>query len=137
MGVHTTIMEHMNLADERGVLVGWLIRIVVVLSVFGLVLYELGAITVNYFGLDTSADDIAVQLSGRVIGSQMTETDLRNLAETMARDVGARLRRLKLDDQAQTVSIVLTRKASTLVVDRIPPIKGWAKATVTGKSGTE
>lgn len=127
----------MNLRDQRGIILGWVIRIAVVLSVLGLFLYELGAITVNYFGLDTSADDIAVKLSSRVIDSPITETDLRNLGKTMARDVGAKLTRLKLDGAERTLSIVLTRKASTLLIDRIPAIEGWAKATVTGVSGTE
>jgi hypothetical protein len=127
----------MNARDESGVVLGWLVKVVAVLSVLGLVLYELGAVTVNYFGLDTSADDIAVSLSSKVIDSPIDEAGLRNLGKTMAKDVGAKLVRLELDDRQQTLSIVLTRKASTLVVDRIPPLKGWAKATVTGKSGTE
>ena len=124
------------LRDERGVVLSWLVKIVVFLSVLGLVLFEIGAVTFNYFGLDTSADDIAIALSTRTQEQTPTEAELTAQAKTEARVVGAKLVRLKLDPRDHTVTIVLKRKASTLVLDEIPGLKDWATATVTGKSGT-
>ena len=127
----------MDLNDERGVVLGWLIKVVVVLSILGVVLYEIGAITVNYFGLDTSADDIAIALSTRTQEETPTEAELMEQAKREARVVEAKLVRLKVNPENQTMTIVLRRKASTLILHEIPGIKDWAKATVTGKSGTQ
>ncbi len=127
----------MDLNDERGVVLGWLVKLVVFLSVLGLVLFELGAITVNYFGLDTSADDIAVAVSTVAQAGTSSEAQLQEEARIRAKDVGAKLVDLKLNEQQQTLKIVLTRKASTLLLHQIDPIKGWGKATVTAESGTQ
>ena len=50
----------MNLSDERGILVSWLVKLLLGLAIAGLLLFEVGAIAVNTFTLSSSANDIAI-----------------------------------------------------------------------------
>lgn len=127
----------MSLRDDSGIVLAWVVKIFVVLSVLGLVLYEIGAITFNYFGLATSADDIAIAVSSQQDGLSANKAELKEQVRIRAKTVGAKVVSVKLHQQDQSLTIVLARKASTLIIDEIPSIKGWAKATATGKSGTE
>jgi hypothetical protein len=127
----------MKLDDDSGVVLTWLVKVLFFLSALGLIVYEIGAVTVNFLGLDASADDIAVRLSSATQQEPKNEAQLKERAKVLAKDIGARLVRLKLKPRDHTLTIVLTRRAPTLVIDKIPPLEGWAKATVSGKSGTE
>lgn len=117
-------------SDERGLIVSWLVRLVLVFAVMGVLLYDAGSILVNYFTLGSTADDIAIEVSTDTIAgeSHFNQKVFEDQARRLAKDSGARLLQFDITDEG-TVKLKLRRKASTLVVGRISAISGWARAT--------
>jgi hypothetical protein len=116
----------------------WLIRLVAAFAVAAVVLYDAGSIAVNFFGLESKADEIAVSIATAVTNDEFEGTDPRAIADearTQARDAGARLVRAKIDAEG-VLSIRLRRVATTLVVGRIGLLEDWAKATADARAGT-
>ncbi len=134
------------LRDESGIVVSWLVKLVVGLGLAGLLLFDAGSIAVNFFGLDSTARDIAIAVSTTVVNDPATRSGVISCtrgstlpmcvqARELAREANARLAKAELDPEG-IVRIKLKRTASTLLVSRIGPIKDWAKATAEGQSGT-
>ncbi len=122
--------------DQRGIIVGWLVKIVVALAVFAVIAYDAGSILVNYFNLDSKAEEIAVDLSTEIAsGTQFPAQTLEGRARAAAQASGARLIRAELDEDG-VLHIELRRRAKTLVVERLSPIRDWARATVDATAGT-
>ena len=127
-----------NLRDERGVVVNWLVKIVVVLAIVGVAIFDAGSIAVNFFGLDSAADEIAVILSTEIGSGSLSQSNSPQLlarAEELASERDARLKEVTFGTNG-VVHVSLKRKAKTLVVGRIGPIKDWTRATAEGQSGT-
>lgn len=123
--------------DERGILIGWLVRLALGFAVVAVVLYDTGSIFVNFFQLDTTANDIAVEVSREVSGARTlpNQAAVEEHARELAKEAGARLVSVTLEEQALVVTI--RRRADTLIVDRISPIRDWALATSDGRSSTQ
>jgi hypothetical protein len=108
--------------------------------------FDAGSILVNYFTLDSGADDVAIAVSTTVgtssDASQYTDQEIRELAlaEVNADDGGvdgARVLKEGTDiDDAGIVHIRLRRVADTLIVKRIGAIAKWARSTADGQAGT-
>jgi hypothetical protein len=128
----------MDLRDERGILVSWLVRLLLGLAVAGLVLFEVGAIAVNTFTLSSTASDIAVAVSTTAASSGAAgpnEGQLLSEAKELAKEAGARLVTLEVDRTDRVVHVTLRRRADTLIVQRFSAIEGWGRATAEGQAG--
>jgi len=124
------------LADERGLIIGWIGKLVLGFVVVGIVIFDAGSILVNFFTLDSTADEIAIELSLRVgTGTSPTSRELERSAQELATQAEARLLRVEIDSE-KVVHVRLRRRADTLVVGRIGPIKDWARATADGRAGS-
>lgn len=123
--------------DESGILVGWLVRLVLGFAVVAVILFDVGSIFVNFFNLDSTANEIAVAVAldadpRRTLPQQPA---LEVKARELASAADARLVSVTLEDR--TVIVILRRRADTLIVDRIGPIRDWALATADGRSATK
>ena len=128
----------MDLRDERGIIVSWLVKLVIALAIVGVVLFDAGAIAVNAFTLSSTAGDIATALSTTVQQSgtaSINENQLENQAQELADDAGAKLVSVTVDTNARIVKVRLRRSADTLIVRRVDPISKWGRATADGQSG--
>lgn len=128
----------MNLSDERGILVSWLVKLLLGLAVAGLILFEVGAIAVNTFTLSSTANDIAIELTTSVTQSGSltpNESQLQGQARDLAKEAGARLVALDIDSTERIVHVTLRRRADTLVIQRFSAIEGWGRATADGQAG--
>lgn len=122
--------------DERGFIAGWLVKLVVGLAVLGIVLFDAGSIVVNYFTLDSTADEVAVAVSlGVGSGTAQNLNALIPIAEEVAQRHDVKLVAATIDAEG-VVHVKLRRKANTILVGRIGPLKDWARATVEGQAGT-
>ena len=122
--------------DERGLIVSWLVRLVVGMAVVAVVLFDAGSIGVNFFGLDSTADDIAVKVSNLIQpGRPIDEGALETEAKALAKEAGAKVVKVEVDAEG-SVHVHLKRVAKTLVVRLIGPAQDWAKATAEGVAGT-
>lgn len=116
--------------DERGIIVGWLVRLVIAFALFAVVAYDAGSIAINFFTLDQAAKDVATDLSADAVepSSYLRPDQFEERAKELAKEVGARVTDFELSSEGD-VHIQLRRKASTLVVSRISAISDWARAT--------
>jgi hypothetical protein len=134
--------------DERGLITSWLVKIVIGMAVVALILFDGGSIAVNYFGLSSTAGDIAVSIattleqqpdlnrftgecgkngSGPVWCAQAAQLAAASDAKLVSASI----------DQTGVVHIKIKRVAHTLIVSHIGPISHWAKAVADGQSGTK
>lgn len=128
----------MDLRDERGVLLRWIVKLLLGLAIAAIVLFDVGAIAVNDFTLSSSATDIANALatSAQQSGSATpNQTQLETEGQELAKEAGAKLVSVTVDTSARVVKVRLRRRAHTLIVNHIGPIKKWGRATADAQSG--
>jgi hypothetical protein len=119
--------------NDRGLIVNWLIKLIIGFALLAIVIYDGGSIVINFFTLDSKADEIAVQLTTNIGPNDLVESTLRAEALTLAKDAGARLVDLRVE--GNIVFVTLRRRADTMVIGRIGLIKDWTRATAEGQSG--
>jgi hypothetical protein len=134
------------LRDERGVILSWLLKILILVAVLAVVLFDFGSIGVNYVSLDSKADEVAIAVS-ITIGSdppeQFTDNEIFLLARDVVRDpaigvAGAHVARTGTEiDEEGVVHIRLKRKARTLVAHYVSPFRDWINAWGDGQAGTD
>ncbi len=131
--------------DERGVLVSWLVKIMLGLAVAGVIAFDLGSILVNYFTLDSAANDTAIALSlgfehADPFGTADHDVFMRAKEIIESGDSGASDAKVirngtNLDDQG-FIHVELKRVAKTLVAKYIPPLRKYTRARVSGHAAT-
>lgn len=127
------IEASMGLDDERGLIVSWLVKLLIAFAVVAVVVFDAGSIAINFFTLDSAADDIAIAVSTEISSRDYSIQELRLQAKQLAKEEGARLAAFDIDREG-TVHVRLRRRAGTLLVGRIGPIKDWARATANARS---
>lgn len=125
--------------DERGVIVNWLVRIAITTAVVGVILFDAGAIAVNFFGLDSTADDIAVSVSNLVKNNSpdLSAVQMEVEARKLAKEADARLTSFEYDEVNHQITLTIKRKANTLIVSRVGAIEDWGKATAESVASTQ
>jgi phosphoribosylformimino-5-aminoimidazole carboxamide ribonucleotide (ProFAR) isomerase len=117
---------------------GWLLKLVVAFVVVGVIVYDGASIVSNFFTLDNKATEIAVDLSTAITSREVGPTEtlkLEERAKQSAKESGARVLGVEVAKDG-SVTVRLRRRADTLVVGRIGPIEGWARATADARSST-
>jgi hypothetical protein len=124
------------LSNERGVIIDWLGKTVLLMAVFGVLLFDGASVTVNHLGLASTAEDIAAAVSTDATGSSTADAvALEDESRVLAQEAGARLVLAELDTQG-VVHIKLRRKAKTLILGRIGATKKWTRATASARAAT-
>jgi hypothetical protein len=124
------------LRNERGVILDWLAKTVLLLALFGVLVFDGASVAVNFLGLSSTADDIAAAVSTDVTGASITDSNaVEEEAKLLAREAGARLVSAELDIQG-IVHIKVRRRATTLVLGRVPATEKWTKAIATARATT-
>lgn len=124
------------LHDERGLILGWIGKLLVGLALAAVVIYDAGSILINFFTLDSKADEIAITLSTNIPANPQGPQNFLEEARSLAAEAEARLVELEFDPATRVVKVTLRRRADTLVVGRISFIEDWARATAEGQAGT-
>lgn len=116
--------------DERGVVADWIAKLVVGLALVGVVIFDAGSILVNFFTLDSTANDMAVSITTSIVSKDIDPTtqEVEDEAEELAKEMGVKLVRADVDRQGR-VHIRLKRTADTVIVRHIGAIEDWATAT--------
>lgn len=123
----------MTVRDERGAIVKLIIGLVIV----GVILFDAGSIVFNIFSLDSTADTIATEVSNVSRFDALKDpTALKEKAAELAKKENARLVKFAIGSDG-IIRLSIRRKAKTIAVGRIGPIKDWAKATGSGRAATD
>lgn len=121
------------LRDQRGDIVsGWLIQLVLVMTVLGVIGYEVIAVAATALGLDGAARDVAVA------GASAYRNDGENLAAaTSASEVAAVEQEVELDSvevTGDTLTVTVRKQAATLFVHRIGPLADLTRPSASGRA---
>jgi hypothetical protein len=129
-----------SLRDERGVIIDWLGKVLLVVAILGAIAYEGGAVVVNYFTLDSKANEIALEIATDIQGGVLSENndqEIEAATRTLAKDAGARLVAYVYDRDNDIFHVTLKRSANTLIVSRLDATKDWAVARSNGQAPTQ
>ena len=123
--------------NEHGVIADWLLKLIAGIAIVGVIMFDAGSVLVNFFTLDSTAEDIAtsitLSLANKEIGATPREVELK--AKELAKEAQVRLVKAEIDTEG-VLHVKLRRTASTVVVSRIGPIEDWAKATADADAST-
>lgn len=125
--------------DERGVIIDWLGKTLLVFMILGFFAFEAGAVLVNFFSLDSKADEIAITVSTEISDGSLEPTNtfaLKQATRPLAKEAGAKLKAVVYNPADGTLQVVIKRQASTLLMDRVDAFDKWTVAESTGKAGT-
>src|SRR5918992_938714 len=100
--------------NERGVIVNWLVKILLVCAIPGIVIFDAGSIATNFFGLDGVADDTALAVATSIQSGEITPNPrlLEQTAREVAHPAGARVAEVTVDLEG-VVHVTLKRDADT------------------------
>jgi hypothetical protein len=129
-----------SLRDERGVIIDWLGKMLLVMAILGTIAYEAGAIAVNYFSLDSKANEIALEIATDLQDGALPENNdeaVETATRALAKEAGAKLVAYEYDRENDLFYVTLKRSANTLIVSRIDATKDWVVARSNGKAPTQ
>jgi hypothetical protein len=123
--------------DERGVIATWMARIVIWFAIVAVLLFDAGAIVINYVGLESTTRDVANSLARDTVNTRRppNSSELTLSAKAMTAAAGARLVSVSIDPQG-ILQVRTQRSANTLVVSRVEAIQRWGEATATARAST-
>ena len=116
----------------------WLVKLMIGFAVVGVLLFDVGALVVNFFTLDSTARDLSNALTTDVsMGTPLTLQQLEHEARAYLAEHApdARLVRVALDADEHTVDVRLRRRAKTLILGRLGWTRPWTRATADSTSG--
>lgn len=124
--------------DERGIIIGWLGKLIIGFVIVGILIFDAGSILINFFTLDSTADDIARELvlTSSTTPGGLNDREIEAQAEELATAARAKLVSVELDSENNVVVVNLKRTADTLVVERVGWIDQWGEASSEGRHGT-
>jgi xanthine dehydrogenase iron-sulfur cluster and FAD-binding subunit A len=109
-----------------------------VFALVAVVLFDAGAVAVNFFTLDSKADEIAVSLATAVTNDELAPNNplaLEDAAKSLAKEADARLVSASMDTGG-VISVRLRRTADTLIVERVSALERWTTATADARAGS-
>jgi hypothetical protein len=117
--------------DERGVIVNFLVKTMVVFAILGVIAYDLGQVVVAQVKAQDTAS--AAALAGAdTFFSTKDAVRARNAADAAAasEDSASRIVAFTINGDG-SVSVTVEHRANTLIVSRMPPLRkfGMQKAT--------
>jgi uncharacterized protein with PhoU and TrkA domain len=117
---------------------GWLVRMVVIFAAVAVLLFDAGSIAVNFFTLDSKADEIAVSLGTSITNREINPSNAREVttsAQEIAEAAGAKLVKAELSKDG-TVHVRIRRTADTIVIGRFKQLRDWVRATADARAGS-
>ena len=127
----------MNLhSDQRGLVVGWAVKLIIFLALLGIVIYDGAAIAVNMFQLDGISHEVAVEVAEEAGGETNSIPVLERSAKRIALAHDTHFVSLKLSDDKEVLRVTVRRDASTVVVNQVDQISDWGQTEAEGKSFT-
>ena len=128
-----------------------MVKVLIGLAIGGVIIYDAGSIAVNFFGLDSKADEIANEVATEIATGSTSQADLNalktcsrrptshelcQLLQKKAKEADAKLIKVTVDLK-NNLKVRLRKTADTLIVSRIGFIEDWGTATAEGRASTE
>jgi hypothetical protein len=111
-------------ADERGIIVSGLVKLLIGLAIAGLVLMEAGQIVFARITVRDLADRAAAAGANAYGDTGSIDAAHDAVVEVLDDDDDAKLKRFVVDPAERSVRVVIRKRASTLIVDKIGFLEG-------------
>jgi Flp pilus assembly protein TadG len=121
-------------ADAGGIVLGWLTQVTVLLAVVGLIAFDGISIITSRLSLEDVGDQAARSASEtwqRTHDIQASLLSAQTTATQANADTSVVSDSLRVDPDG-TAHLTVTRTASTLVAQYLPPVRGWCDQRVEG-----
>jgi hypothetical protein len=113
------------------IVVGWLLKLVVGLTIFGLILFEAGAVIAARVQADGIAADAARE-AAFTYGRDASEEDAKAAAlEFVGKNPDALLVAFGVSDDGKRVTVTVEKRAKTIFVQHIGRLKRYSRARAT------
>ncbi|MBW3588053.1 MAG: hypothetical protein KY429_01365 [Actinobacteria bacterium] len=117
-------------ASEAGIVVDWLLKVVIILVVVGVALFELGAIVlVRATAADTAAK--AGQEAGFTFRATGNVERAKEAAQEIAEKEGAVLVSFSVDTERKVTRTTVSKKSKSIFIHRIGALEKYTVATST------
>lgn len=116
--------------DERGIILSWILKLLVSLAIFGVALFEAGAVIVARVSVDRIAID-AAQEAGLEYKRTKSTAKAQGVAERFAERNDAELVEFDVLDRGELILVTVEKVAPTLFIERIPGLKDYTIARAT------
>ena len=116
--------------ERGGIVIGWILKLILSLAIFGVVAFEVGAIVVAKVTIETVAGDALEE----AVDAYRPSTDLdaaQKAAQAEAERNGAILESFDYNSGSTEMTITVSKEAKTLFVHRIGFTESWAIARAT------
>lgn len=113
-----------------GIVLGWILKIVVLLAILAVASFETGAIIVSKVTVDRVAID-AAQEAGQVFATSHDESKAEDTAREVAAKDGVAVTHFKVVTGGKYVEVTCSKKASTFIVQHVGFLKRFATARST------
>ena len=117
-------------SERGGIILGWFVKIIVLLAILGVASFETGAIIVSKVTADRVAID-AAQEAGRVYAGSRDVDKAEQAARQVAAKDGVSVTSFHVIAEGKYVEVTCTKKASTFIVQHIGFLKRFATARST------
>jgi hypothetical protein len=119
--------------DDRGIVINWLVKVALAFIIVGLILFEIGAVVIVRTTAGETASKAAIEA-----GFRYRDTRDVNRAADVAREYverqGAEFISYSVDPDGTTSTVSVRKRAKTLFIQRIEPLKKFTVANATESS---
>ncbi|MDQ1696487.1 MAG: hypothetical protein QOJ03_1840 [Frankiaceae bacterium] len=120
--------------DRGSIVVGWLTKLVAVLAVLGVMLFDALSVTAAHLGAEDDASQAATAAQADYRTSHNVQTAYNAAVDSLSSDAETIPSQTFSIDSTGTVRLVLERTTKTLIVHRIGPLKKYSTVTASGEA---
>lgn len=121
----------MHSDQDGGIITSWLVQLLVIMAVIGLVVFDLVAVITTAVTLEDEARVVAVRAAD-AYGNDNDLVRSREAAEAEAEQQDVEL--LDLQQDGDFIRVEVRRRAATLWMHRIPPLRDYTLPQAVGRS---
>lgn len=110
--------------DDSGIVVGWLVKVSLILIIIGLTLFEIFAVVlVRATAADTASK--AAQEAGFAYRNSQSLDRAEEVASRFAEGEGTEFVSVTVNDNERTITVTVRKEAKTLFIQNIGPLKKY------------
>lgn len=122
-----------SLGGDAGLILNWILRLLLILAIIGLIAWEGVAVMLVNFSAQDIAEKAATEANFEYFEKRSYQAaEMKARTEVVSR--GAEFVSLEIDSSTRTISVTATKKASTLFIHNIEPLRKYTSKTAKGST---
>ena len=120
--------------DSGSIVIGWLARLIVVVAIAGVVLFDVISITAGHIGAEDDASQAATAASADYRANHSVQSAYNAAVDSLPSSSETILTHGFVIDSDGTVHLLLRRTIKTVLCSHIGPLKHFDSVTVSGEA---